>query len=75
MQKLQIAGIALIALSGIIGCGSNDEVSPKTAQEMKEGFSKGVDESKITPEQREKMKQFMGGGASSAASAPKPKTK
>ena len=75
MQKLQIGGIALLVLVSLAGCGSGDDVSPQQAQAMKEGFSKGVDDSKITPEQREHMKQFMGGGAAGAASSPTKGTK
>ena len=75
MRKLQIGGIALLVLISLVGCSSGDDVSPQKAQEMKEGFSKGVDESKITPEQRDHMKQFMGGGAAGAASAPATGTK
>jgi hypothetical protein len=66
------AAVFLVATAlTAIGCGSGDDVSPEKAKEMKEGFSKGVDVDKLTPDQKEHMKAYMGGAAPSAPSAPK----
>jgi hypothetical protein len=71
MQRIKISVLVLGVAACLLGCGSGDDVSPEKAKEMKEGFSKGVDVDKLTPDQKEHMKAYMGGAAPSAPSAPK----
>jgi ABC-type phosphate/phosphonate transport system substrate-binding protein len=69
MNKVFLLAVLVATAVFTQGCGSDDKMSASEEAQMKDGFKKGLDVSKMTPEQKKQMEKYTG-GAGTAPSAP-----